>query len=288
MYYIYDLRANQDGFDQLSSLANYIVRSRITDTLEINLSQMRWIDAHMCAPLGALLQSAMAAGRNVEIAPNIDYRVDRILRKNGFLKQFSGEIMTADKWGTVIPFRRYVSGSEKLFPGYIVRLAKSVDKLKFNGKSKEAFSQTVLELFNNSSYHANSRNGIFVCGQFYPASKILKFSIADLGVGFRSRVGTALISNLSTVESIKWSLIRGNTTRKGVSGGLGLSLLSDYMIRSGGIIQIGSRGGLLEIKEGSFNEISDFDFPGSFVNFEVSVNSEAEYILDQGDADDLF
>ena len=57
---------------------------------EIDMSDVNWIDANMCAPLGAVLQSNFYENKITKIILlNMKPKIQDILQKNGFLPNFA-------------------------------------------------------------------------------------------------------------------------------------------------------------------------------------------------------
>lgn len=88
----------------------------------------------------------------------------------------------------------------------------------------------IWELFANSLEHARSPVGLSVSGQHYPSKKQLTLALTDLGVSIPGNVKRHLDeSELSTETAFKWAMTRGNSTREGQPGGLGLDMLKEFI-----------------------------------------------------------
>ncbi len=140
--------------------------------------------------------------------------------------------------------------------------------------------QSIFEVFQNAVTHSESRLGIFVCGQFYPHEQRLNITIADAGVGIRSKVRAYLKSEISSGDAICWALQGGNTTRTGPRpGGVGLKFLHDFVERNRGKMQIVSGDGFYEYGKGC-GTLRLAELPGATVNLEINTADTQSYRLD--------
>ena len=121
---------------------------------------------------------------------------------------------------------------------------------------------------------------IFVCGQFFPAKQKIEFMISDIGIGIKKAINNRFNSNLSGVQAISWAIKEGNTTKKGITGGIGLSLLYKFIKLNHGKVQIVSNDGFWQLDNGVVNKESfSEEFPGTMVNISVLTNDTASYRL---------
>src|SRR5690606_24535019 len=99
-----------------------------------------------------------------------------------------------------------------------------------------------LELFCNVQKHARTESPIFACGQFYPNMKRLCFTLVDMGVGYFQPIHEFTNRDVKTPsEAIMWAL-KGNTTKVGTPGGLGLKEIQKFCTESGSTFVIISGG----------------------------------------------
>ena len=158
------IRTSFNGFQSILELDNQIV----PENHEINISN--WIDANMCAPLGAILYRKKTKNTPIQIS-NISSYVRSILQKNHFLSQF-GESEKPDSYGTTIEYRRFETVNEiyKQFQEYVVRHFKpgSLGLPKMSLELLKRFRESLFEVFSNAIEHSYTQEGIFACGQFFP------------------------------------------------------------------------------------------------------------------------
>lgn len=94
-------------------------------------------------------------------------------------------------------------------------------------------------------------------------------------------VNEYLRNNLSGEDAIKWAVGEDHTTKQGsIPGGLGLSLIRDFLEKNDGKIQIVSANGYWEQREGqeAVNQFSQV-FPGTIVNLEFNIEDKSYYSL---------
>lgn len=111
-----ETRSDFQGFSALVNLSSRIDPLEYTN-IALNISATTWVDANMCAPLGAILYKA-SRHLNMVHFENISPSVQRIFQKNGFLS-FYGHAKKTDTWGTTIQYQRFESKDDRFFGAYI-------------------------------------------------------------------------------------------------------------------------------------------------------------------------
>ena len=111
-----------------------------------------------------------------------------------------------------------------------------------------------------------------------------------MGQGFKKLINNRFNSSLSSIQAIKWAIKDGNTTKTDVSGGLGLSLLTEFIKLNGGKFQIISDDGFYEVGETEQSYTLDAPFPGTVVNMEFRTDDVRSYRLSSEtyNTDDIF
>lgn len=75
-----DIYSNYEGFSSLTSIASQTKES-VLEEIELDFSRTGWLDANMCAPLGAILYK-LARGINTIRLLNLSSDVEKIISKN--------------------------------------------------------------------------------------------------------------------------------------------------------------------------------------------------------------
>jgi len=273
-----NVRHDQQGFATLLRLYSQAENCLFED-IAIDLAWTSWFDADMCAAFGALL-SRLAHMNTVRLT-NIQFKVETILSKNGFLCHYGwGQVV--DCWHTTIPYHRFDVKDDRFFAGYIEeQFIHRAEIPHMSSGLLKKFRESIFEIFSNAVLHSRTEQGIFSCGQFFPNKDQLYFSVADLGIGIRRKVREYLRQNISAVKAINWATLGRNTTKSGaVPGGLGLKLLQEFIDLNGGSIQIVSDTGYW--KRANRKTLMDplaYSFPGTVVTIEINTADPNSYAL---------
>ena len=290
IYRLPTVRSSFKGFERLGQLASS-TRDLEFDELILDMSEVKVFDAHMAAPLGAILARVADAFNAVDIV-DVPDRVEKKLRKNRFLTRYRYEPLRAAR-RTAMPFRRlHLLSGQGAFENYVEQWLGRKGMPEMSRRARRAFKRKVFEIYQNAVIHSESDIGVFVCGQSFPRKKRLDFTIADAGIGIRETVRRYFENDrIGSVGSMRWALAPHNTTKRDrLPGGLGLQLLKDFTRMNGGKIQIASRFGFYEYSDGddNFRKMSA-DFPGTAVTIEVNTADESTYSLaDEIASDQIF
>ena len=96
---------------------------------------------------------------------------------------------------------------------------------------RKKMTEAMLELFVNAQLHSETKH-VYTCGQFFPKCHTIEFCIVDTGDGFKQKFIQRFNKKISSVEAIRWAAQDRNTTKVGVSGGIGLAILSEFIKRN--------------------------------------------------------
>jgi hypothetical protein len=279
IYKLSTIKSNYEGFERLADLWT-AAQPLYSGSLELDLSECQSFDANMAAPLGAVLALVADRFNSIEIV-RVPLPIENSLRRNGFLRNYRYPSLEAGP--TVIPFLRIQQADERLFAQYLNRHLPGKGFPRITQGAGKFFQQGIFEVFQNAVTHAESRVGIFVCGQFYPPELRLDITISDAGVGIREKVRRFLKDDrISSAEAIEWALRGGHTTRTGARpGGVGLKVLYDFVKENRGTMQIRSGTGFYEYDRESYTlKLAATEFPGTAVNLEVNTADTRSYRRD--------
>ena len=145
---------------------------------------------------------------------------------------------------------------------------------------RKKIKESILEIFDNARSHGKCEF-IFSCGQYYPKKGRLDFTVVDIGRTIRKNVRDYLQENVSGKEALDWAVKENTTTKKdNIPGGLGLTLIREFLCKNKGKIQIASADGYWYEKEcTSYSEDLSIVFGGTAVNLEFNVNDQSSYCL---------
>lgn len=274
-----EVHHNKKGFEDLVRLHEQ-TKDCFLDSVEVDMQETRWFDADMCAMLGALLYGLEERLNDVSL-PNISPQVEKILSKNGFLSHY-GHKKIPDRYGTTISYKRFDVKDETYFFDYIEEeFIRRSEMPEMSPGLLKKFRESIFEIFSNAVSHSRTKLGIFSCGQFFPTRESLDFTVVDLGVGIWENVKQCMGHDLAPEDAIDWATQRDNTTRSGdVPGGLGLTLLSEFIDLNGGCIQIVSDAGYWKRKKGGTTKMAlPHRFPGTAVCLEINTADPRSYML---------
>ena len=268
------------GFQTIADLAHRM-RSAGASQCEVDMSAVQWLDANMCAALGAVLHYVHCHGSEITLL-NLPQPVEIVLRKNHFLAQFGGAL-APDHYETTIEYRRFdqTPPQRREFQEYVnMYFGHGTRGLpEMTQALLKRFRESLFEIFENALEHSYTKYGVFTCGQHFPKNERLDFTVVDLGIGFHGNIDKKLGLRLSPGDAIQWAL-SGRTTRRGRPGGLGLRLLREFINLNGGRLIIVSDVGYCELLGGDLSTKSlSHPFPGSALTIEVDTADQSSYCL---------
>ena len=272
------LMSDEQGYNFFVSFYNRVAKLEHTEVI-LDFSDNWWFEANLCAALGAILSNVQENLNEIKFQ-NLNSKLEDILTRNHFLSYFMN-LYLPDKNRTTIKFRKFKVTEEKQFKDYLdEELLSQPDLPNMSPLLKNKINKSIFEIYNNAYIHGKCSH-VYTCGQYYPQKKKLDFTIADLGKSIKYNVNNYLKSSLTGTDAIKWAIEEGNTTKTGsIPGGLGLSLILEFLRLNNGKIQIVSSDGYWEEKKGIIFA-TDFDlaFVGTIVNLEFNINDHSSYIL---------
>ncbi len=272
-FHISNIRNDFESYNQIINLYTQN-KNKWIDTIDINLAG--WFSANTCSMLGAVLTKLQDDLNTVTLNAG---GAEEILEKNGFLS-FFGHRKKLDSYNTTVPYQVLSADDDRYFNNYVFREFMSKPELPhMTGELKKKLTESIYEIFINAKMHSETSK-IFVCGQFFPKKEKIEFMITDIGRGIKNVVNKRFSANLPAVKAIEWAIKDKNTTKQGVSGGIGLSLLHEFIRINKGKVQIVSNEGFWQLDNGIITtQVFENEFPGTMVNISVKTNDQNSYIL---------
>lgn len=267
-----------NSFASYQQLIRLFQENKDSEFTRIDISIHQWFSANMSAALGAVLDTLQNNFNSIHFS-NIDSAIERILQKNDFLAYF-GYPSVVDNHHTTIRFLKLKPTDGKFFNTYVYNeLLGRAELPKMSEGAKNKIAEALYEIFVNAQIHSESTQ-IYTCGQFFPYKDKIEFTLVDTGIGFRDKVNNRFNSNLNAVQAIHWAVQDKNTTKVGVSGGIGLALLREFIGMNRGKMQIISNDGFYEYSEqGEEMQLFRGAFPGTIVNLQFRTNDDNSYVL---------
>ncbi|MCK6468441.1 MAG: ATP-binding protein [Candidatus Brocadia sinica] len=258
----------------------------IFEVIELSLNQ--WFAANMCSALGGVLDKITENLNEIKFV-NISEKIKIILMKNDFLSHY-GFKKIIDINNTTIKFLKLKPTDGKYFYLFVTNELLSRPELPcISLPLKKKMTEAIYEIFVNAQIHSETKN-IYTCGQFYPQKNIIEFTITDTGIGFKNRINQRFKRNLTSIQTIQWAINDCHTTKIGISGGLGLALLKEFIGKNKGKLQIISDDGFYQYdSNGEDVKLFHGAFPGTIVNLQFKTDDTSSYILsDEVSLDDIF
>lgn len=243
--------------------------------INIDCSNLMWLDAHLSAPLRTILLRSEGRGNTVhlkKLKPNIQ----EILSKNGLLA-----VRIRDTYNTTMPLREFGLNNSVEFVQYAKKNLSRKEMPKMTEQLQRKFHEGIDELYANSSLHSQSTVGIVAAGQVYPKKHLLTISISDGGHGIIGSLTNAGIPIRNHAIAIDWAMQKDNTTRTGdIPGGLGLSVLRNFISMNGGkLIVISKKGFWCQDGANIQKHNLQHEFPGTCVIVEINTADTKSYDL---------
>lgn len=277
-----------NSFDSYQRLIDFYHEHKDKEFNNIHIELHQWFAANMCATLGAILD-IFSDNINTIKFDYISPGIEKILLKNDFLSYF-GHNRILDHYHTTIRFLKLKLTDGKYFNNYVVgELIGRAELPRMSDLVKKKMTEAIYEIFVNAQIHSESKY-IYTCGQFFPREDKIEFTIVDSGIGFKKKVNNRFNSNLSSIQAIEWATKDRHTTKIGVTGGIGLALLKEFVGKNGGKMQIISDDGFYQFgSRGEEMRIFNGSFPGTIVNLQFRTNDNSSYVLkSELDNNDIF
>jgi len=274
------IKSNIDGY--LFIVKEYQkIRKIQSEEIHFNFSNTNWFDANMLAVIGAMADNLR--NNNQVIIMNLQPTHEILFRKNHFLCHFDKPPLS-DTYNSTVKYEKFETSDMPSFDEYIENdLLSKEDFPKTSTLLRKKIRESSIEIFDNAVSHGKCNN-IFTCGQYYRGAKDMRldFTIVDVGRTIRKNVRDYYgDQSIRGNEAIEWAVEKGNTTKTGnIPGGLGFSLIRQFLQKNEGKIQILSADGFWEEKKQEISSIKvDGFFQGTIVNLEFNLNDRSYYYL---------
>jgi len=286
--------ADKMGYDFLSDLYDSLIQIPSEDIC-VDFSECREFDANLSAVMGAFLDRLTENGHNIFLKSPKSAGVKRALSRNKFFKAFDLETKYEDR-ENYIEYRCFGVSDTQDFKEYIDK--ELIQKERFpscSEKAKLKIIESIYEIFANAVSHSGSKQ-VYCCGEVHSrmGRTMLDMTFVNLGKSVVENVNNFLMgrgkTSMDSCQTLEWAFIEGNTTKQ-VPGGLGLSILKQFIEMNEGTIQMVSGDAMLEIN-GNIPTDTKLDkwFPGTIVTVEFNCNDNKTYIMTDEipDKDNLF
>lgn len=278
-----DLQNSFSSHNLLCKLA-YDLNDTTASKISIRLDNVNFIASNLFSVLGCIFTNFTQTHPEADalFISGIKSSILDTTRKNGFCEHL-GFKKIPDIHNTVIPYKRFNVDEIDEYERYLtLNLFTRKDLPQMSQAVSDSIRDYLLELFKNVMDHTSSKY-IFTCGQYFPKSYILYFTIVDMGETIPYNVHMYHSShNLSQPSNpLDWAIMDGNTTSVGNGPrGIGLTIIRDFIHLNKGSFYIVSGEDTFEIKEGKerFKKLA-YPFPGTFVTVGFNLRDNFSYTL---------
>lgn len=251
--------------------------------IEIDFTQVDFIASNLFAVLGCLLSRWFAScpdKKNIRIR-GLQVPISKIIRKSGFYVHFSNMTKLPDIHNTTIPYKIFNVTEIDEYERYLtLSLFARKDLPQMSKAVSDDIRDSLLELFKNVSDHTDSKK-IFTCGQYFPKTEKIYFTIVDAGNTICGNVEQYHKARMLEIPKscLEWAIGAGNTTLETKTPrGIGLTLIRDFVKLNKGEIYIISGLETYEMinakeKYRTFKET----FPGTIVTIGFNLKDKSSY-----------
>lgn len=293
-FILQNVAADKMGYDFLSGL--YASMQQVQSVgIHVDFARCKEFDANLSAVMGAFLDKLTEDGHVISLGSPEWPGVKRALSRNKFLKAFDLETNNEDR-ENYIEYRCFGVSDTQEFKQYIdIELIQKERFPSCSERAKLKIIESIYEIFANAVSHGGC-NHVYCCGEVHTRRErtTLDMTFVNLGKSIVDNVNNFLTSRgkdrMDSCETLEWAFVEGNTTKQ-VPGGLGLSILKQFIGMNKGTIQMVSGDAMLEIN-GDIPTHTKLDkwFPGTIVTVEFNCNDNKTYIMtdEVPDKDNLF
>lgn len=276
------ITSSMEGYNALSKLFFDIQElAEYNDKLTVDFSNCKEFDGNLCAALGAIFDKfSNKSTIMLQLPQNKDIR--KVLSRNHFLRAWRVETDIKDK-ENFVRYARFETGdaSASEFKKYIDEWL--IGKQKFPEHSKavgDSLVASLYEIYANARMHGEA-DYVYSCGEYKESDTTFEMAIVDLGKTIPGNVNDFLrkikLPPLPVCHAIDWAFKEGNTTKEN-TGGLGLSLLREFIEHNNGSLHMVSSGGFVEYSRGCFEFHNlNRDFPGTIANIKFNFSDSKRY-----------
>lgn len=280
IYISQSIDTEYSAHQKLSEIA-FLLSDSKDEEIILDFSKVDFFASNQFAVLGCILGSYKLEhpSANIYISSLLP-KLKKTIQKNGFYRHLGFEKLP-DKFNTVIPYTIFDINNINSFEDYInFGIFNRKDIPKMSEKVKSSIIDNILEIFNNVKEHTHSTK-VYTCGQYYPRSHLLYLTIVDSGETIPYNVQNyhekARIK--APEKPLEWAMIQGNTTRVAETpGGLGLSLLQDFIdLNNGKLYIVSGKETYEKNSKGRRHKYMDYPFPGTIVTVAFNLSDTLEY-----------
>ncbi len=247
----------------------------------LDFSKIGFFASNQFAILGCILGEYLTTHPDTRLYfRGLSDKLTDMIKKNGFSGHFGMETLP-DIYNTVVPYKIFQVHEIKEYEAYLTLKIFNRDDLPLMSPAfRHNLQDSLLEIFKNVSDHTSSQN-IYTCGQFFPRSSLLYFTIVDNGETIPYNVTTYFSHQNKPCPAniLEWALMEGTTTA-GDSGprGIGLYLIESFIQSNKGQLYIVSGKETYEVTTKGRRTLElPHPFPGTIVTLAFNLKDSSFY-----------
>lgn len=276
------LENNITAYEKIGGIISELSKSEKKCVL-LDFSKVEFISANLFATLGACIEVWVLRQKHKVYGQGINDKISHLMAKNRF-GRLVGMASEPDEDKSCVRYDIFAAETECLeqFEKYILLEIfehKEIPMMEENYKN--GIIDNFLEIFNNVIDHSQATTA-HVCGQFFYESKMLVFSIADIGLTFQEKIEDYFkhIGKEAPAKKIEWALEMGNSTKIGEPGGIGLNLLLRFLKDNKGFFCVVSGNEYYEYgHNGEKTNYLTSGYPGTVVTIGINLADSNMYFL---------
>lgn len=280
------IHSTKEGFIQLfSTMADFMNSDNKSNTIIVDFKKNTWFDANLLPIVYAFMYYGNK-NYNIQVrySNQTNDKFHKLLIRNNFARECFGLEYKPKVNETVVPFKIFRASDTYRFGEYIdAEIIRYFPKME--ERVKRDLSIYIQELFGNAQIHGNC-DKVFTCGQYYHMNHKMDFTIVDVGYSIKENVVEYLAELSQEIPKccIAWAVEPEHSTKRTNSGGIGLSLMHDFIYFNNGKFQIisGDEFWELNAQREEYAKLDVF-FPGTIVNIEIDQNDKNYYKYQQNE-----
>lgn len=278
-----DLQNSFNSHNQLCKLAHEIENTNASK-ITVDLTNVNFIASNLFSVLGCIFSDYARKNPCVDpiLITGMKQPTINIIQKNGFCEHL-GLTKIPDVHNTVIPYKHFSVDEIDEYERYLtINLFTRRDLPQMSKGVSNLIRDYLLELFKNVMDHTTS-SFVFTCGQYFPKSYMLYFTIVDKGETIPYNVNRHhnIYQKKQPDNPLEWAIIDGNTTlTNNGPRGIGLTLIRDFFRLNRGCFYIVSGYHTFELHNRKERfKILDYPFPGTIVTVGFNLKDDTSYSL---------
>ncbi len=275
--------ANQAGYEFLCELYDEMHNVENKEFC-IDFERCKLFDANLSSVLGSIFDKRMKEGCSILLKAPQSPGVRRVLSRNKFFQAFELNTENENR-ENYIYYNSFGISDTQAFKEYVDNELIQKERFpKCTQKAKEKIIESIYEIFANAVSHGGC-DRVYSCGEVHTRENktMLDMTFVNLGLSVVDNVNHYMekrgVPILSSCKALDWAFVEGHTTKQD-TGGLGLSILKQFIGMNEGTIQMVSGDAMLEITGDNYQETQlNKWFPGTIVNVEFNCNDDKTYLL---------